>query len=417
MVRLKKKNPKMKAAKTTRVDHKKKQSPKIKATVSLRSGKRNNLINKLNKLIQNLEGKNGLEKLQNELLDSIPNFPDNSTRKTQLGKRVRHSKNKVSNASYRNVIYISNNSNNNSSKASTSTKRTKVVNNNVVNNTINRALTTTAHQNYVKIDNPGGGLCSLYSLYGLLGMSHNNDRITSANVKIMKNATSRSGFNRSIERGLNRLFKNPHMFSSDALAGNSVDISNPQYLIRESKILSNKLMQMGYKYYILIHPESKAMTDDGIIRLLRRAQRQDFEINKLVDEFHFTIMKYSNRHEVYMEAEVPIQKISNNDVDAMLSRMNDFTAFQQLGSLIHTNDFNVMFKYINARHRDGSIESANVFSALKYAIQIPYKTQVREVRNGNRQLINSDELRLHLRLGRVPIFRGTGVHWYRFAPA
>ena len=40
--------------------------------------------------------------------------------------------------------------------------------------------------------------------------------------------------------GLNRLLKNPYAFSSDALAGNAVDISNPQYLIRESKILSKK---------------------------------------------------------------------------------------------------------------------------------------------------------------------------------
>ena len=109
-----------------------------------------------------------------------------------------------------------------------------------------------------------------------------------------------------------------------------------------------------------------------------------------------------------MEAEPPIQKISNQDVAVMLSRMNEFNAFQQLGSLIHTNDFNAMFKYIHHRHRDGSIESPNVFSALKYAIQIPYKTQVREVSNGSRQLINYDELRLHLRLGKVPIFRGTG---------
>ena len=126
-------------------------------------------------------------------------------------------------------------------------------------------------------------------------------------------------------------------------------------------------------------------------------------------------MKYSNIHEVYMEAEFPIQRISNQDVDAGLSNMNELNALQQLGSLIHTNDFNEMFKYINARQRDGSIERPNVFSALKYLIQIPYKSQVKEVRNGVRQLIDSDELRLHIRLGRVPVFRGTGAHWYRFA--
>ena len=459
MVRLEKKTSKSRATKSPHGDHKKKHYTKMKSTRSLRGGNEK-LISEINEFIEKFDKNREVDKIHNSLIASaLDNLP--STRKTPLGKRSRSGKNKVSNYRYRNVVHVNNSNNNiaststkrtnrniiyvnnsnnnraststkrtnrniiyvnnsNNNRASTSTKRTKVVNNSVLNNTMNRALTTTAHQNYIKIDSPPNGLCSLYSLYGLFGMPLNNKKtkkIIAENVQFLKKATSQSGFTRNVERGLNKLFKNPHLFLSDDLAGESIDITNPQYLIRESKILSNKLMQMGYKYYIVIRPESKVTTDDDIIRLLRRAQGRKFEMTRLVDEFRFTIMKYSNIHKVYIEADFPIQKISNQDVDEMLSNMNDFTALQQLGSLIHANDFNEIFKYISARHRDGSIENAHVFSALKYAIQIPYKTQVREVQNGNRQLINSDELRLHLRLGKVPIFRGTGSHWYRFEPA
>lgn len=293
-------------------------------------------------------------------------------------------------------------------------RKRKEMSNNESNTTTGTAPIMKKAMGYTKLDNPGGGLCSLYSLYGVFGMPHGNEfcRITEKDKNwFLKEINI---FNNDQRQPLRRLIHDPSLFSNDSLAGKHIDITNPHWLLFYSKHLSRRLFNQGHKYYIVISPDANLKTDSKIIQALNDSLHSKHKAIELIRKHKFVVMQYSENMNAYVPVEIAEEKFTNKDINVLFNEFNNKELRAQLGMQLNSNNDSNINKYIYRRFRDGNIDDPSVMNALKYILQTKYKAQRRMVDSGQVKLLNSEDFQSELQKGKIPIFRGTGGHWYRF---
>ena len=205
---------------------------------------------------------------------------------------------------------------------------------------------------YRKLDNPGGGLCSLFALYGALGMKHAGPgHPRHPPSRYHNNLVARvhsSGFTDQYAIALNRLMQNYSLYDSDELAGRPVNATNPMSLIQASETLQKALYREGYKYYMVMSMPNRAITNKAILKKLENATADPTAARNLV-----------------------------------------------------RNTKSILFK-CNA---DGCVDVDVEGVEEKYRTDERYREEISKL---------SKSFQRALRDGQVAIFRGTGSHWYRY---
>ena len=257
--------------------------------------------------------------------------------------------------------------------------------------------------NYKKLDNTADGRCSLYALFGFIGMRHGTiqGNAPSANLRYFRNQTQH----------LDHHYRDKlhHLINTGNYADN---VATPTFLLGQSVQIQQRLRKKGFPYYIVVGPQ---INDRQLKRMLHEAQANDAGAEKLFGSSVHSIRAHTaavqvskwegpaqgpGKYEVY--APPPMDQL----LPSQVNEMDESIASLALSALLNKTDEETE-KYANLRLR----ERVGSGSLARYE-NTKYKSALKTwLKSQSRRQFTFSEMSQALRNESVAIFHGDNTHW------